>query len=253
MFESTLEPEQSNMLEPEFGSIYSSWKQTPSPQTTGAMLRALQPVLDKGITAYAGRDRSALTQGYARRIALQALQTYDPSRATLKTHVMNHLQGLRRATGKFQNIVKFPERAALDQNFVVHARRTLADELGREPSIEELADHTGLSPRRLQRLQKFRGAMATGMLDRFSNGEGGGFNPAVVTDNSRNILDVVYGDLNPVNQKILEWSLGLHGEPVLPNHDIARRLGLSPGAISQRRAQIQTQIDNAHDLRLFGP
>jgi DNA-directed RNA polymerase specialized sigma subunit len=245
------EPE-SNLLEKDLTAPYQAWKTTPSPQSSGALLRALQPQIDKGIAAYAGRDRSALTRGYARRMTLQALQTYDPTRANLRTHVMNHLQGLRRKTGQFGNIVKMPERAALDQNVVLHARKKLTDDLGREPTIEELADHVGMSPRRLAHLQKFKGVMSTGMLDRFGGAEGSGFNPAVANDTTPYAIEAVYGDLNPMNQKILEWTLGLHGEPVLPNQDIAARLGLSPGAISQRRAQIQAQLDAAHDLRLFG-
>jgi len=49
----------------------------------------------------------------------------------------------------------------------------------------------------------------------------------------------------------MEHTLGMHGKRVLSNQDVARKLKLSPGAISQRKARIQSKMDLAEDLKVF--
>jgi hypothetical protein len=63
--------------------------------------------------------------------------------------------------------------------------------------------------------------------------------------------EFVYHDLDPIDQVILEHSLGLHGKQVLPNQDIARKLKLSPGAISQRKVRIQDQLNALPQTGMF--
>jgi hypothetical protein len=74
--------------------------------------------------------------------------------------------------------------------------------------------------------------------------------PAVRQSTTNAWLDYVYTDQDGMNQKIMEWTLGMHGQPILPNHEIARRRGVSQGAISQRKARIQ-QIINQTELNPF--
>jgi DNA-binding NarL/FixJ family response regulator len=50
---------------------------------------------------------------------------------------------------------------------------------------------------------------------------------------------------------ILEHALGLHGKPVLQNQQIAKKLRLSPGAVSQRKAKIQAKLNLQDDLHVF--
>ena len=90
--------QQRNMLEPEFAEPYMKWRTEQTPENNSAMLNAVQPILNKGVAAYAGPNPSPITQSRARLIALKALQTYDPGQARLSTHITNHLQGLRRIT-----------------------------------------------------------------------------------------------------------------------------------------------------------
>jgi len=57
--------------------------------------------------------------------------------------------------------------------------------------------------------------------------------------------------MDATNQKIMEWTFGLYGSPQLSNQAIAQRLKLSPGAISQRKANIQRILDQEQDLSVF--
>ena len=240
-------------LESNFQTEFSDWQKQPNKQTTGQLLRKLQPVIDRGIRAHVGPQTSPVLRSRARKIALDALGTYDQERSQLGTHVTNHLKGLRRASRQQQQVLRVPERVSLNQHLLAESEAELHDQLGREPSLPELADHTGLSRDRIRYIRNFRPPVAEGSL--LSSMEGGGeeasFMPSVEQDSTPMVLEAVYGDLEATNQKILDWTLGLHGMKQLSNQDIARRLRLTPGAISQRKAQIQQRINDMERYDLF--
>ena len=51
-----------------------------------------------------------------------------------------------------------------------------------------------------------------------------------------------------IEQKIIEWSSGLHGKQRLSNNEIARRLGISPAAVSQRRNKIDRLMSEVREV-----
>ena len=192
-----------------------------------------------------------ISTSQARKLTLQAVKTYDPMKAKLSTHVHNHLQGLRRMTRNQTAGVRVPERIALDHGFMMRSIAEMEDELGREPTTDELADYTRLSRKRIAHLRKFQPGVAQGTLT--ASGEAGqaGWNPAVQQPQSDAWLRLVHSDLDSTNQKILEWTFGLYNSPQLSNQEIARRLKLTPGAVSQRKAKIQQILDQEQDLSVF--
>lgn len=230
---------------------YSAWKKKPDKSSRGALLRKLQPSIDRGISAHVGKSTSPVLRSSARRLALGALDTYDPQRARLSTHVINHMKGLRRIARQQQQVLKMPERVALDRNFLFKAETELTDTLGREPTITELADHTRLSERRIRKVQSFANPVYEGSLLAMTNGEGGGgFEPQVEQESMDTISRAVYEDLDPTNQNIMAWTLGLNGRQY-SNQQIASKLGLTPGAVSQRKQVIQSRLDEVQELGLF--
>ena len=247
--------QQRNMLEPEFAEPYMKWRTEQTPENNSAMLNAVQPILNKGVAAYAGPNPSPITQSRARLIALKALQTYDPGQARLSTHITNHLQGLRRITRQEQQILSVPERMSMDAGHITQASAELEDRLGREPTMHELADHTKLSTGRIQKIQGMQSPMAEGTMEAATmDPESGPMSPATRSPRQGGThpsVEMVYHDLDPTSQKILEYSLGLYNRPILQNKEIAARLRLSPGAISQRKAILQRKLDEAQDYNLF--
>lgn len=240
-------------LEPEYAPAYDAWRAQRTPEAASHLLGALRPAIDRGLRAHVGPQAGPNLRVHARRLALQALETYDPSRARLGTHLVNHLRGLKRLSRRSQQILAVPERLVLDRNYVQECRRQLSDELGRDPSTQELADRTGLSLRRIARVERLQQPMAEGTALRTSamSEDGHGFQPTVMRDISDVWLEAVYGDLDGTNQRIMEWTLGLHGQPQLSNQQIAAKLRMTPGAISQRKAQIQAKLDQMEKLDLF--
>lgn len=247
-----------SMLEPEYEPLFNGWKQKPSPESAGALLRALRPTIDTGLAIHAGGDRSSTAVGHARRIALNALGSYDPSRAKLSTHVISNMQSMRRYERQRQQVLRVPEQVSLARHQLLRASADLEDIYGREPTDEELSDHTGVSSRRLQKIRAAVLPASEGMFaDNSGSDEESAYDPATYQPGGgtkqlqRAMHQTVYADLNPVNQKIFEWTLGWNGHPKLENREIAKRLNLSPGAISQRKSTIQQLLTEAAQLRTF--
>ncbi len=230
---------------------FANWQQRPTPQNASKLLAFLQPTIDKGISAHVGLSTSNL-RSRGRQLALQAARSYDPSKgAKLETHVMNQLQGLKRIARQQEQIAHVPERVSLENHQLHRSSLELEEQLGREPSTAELAEHTGLSPRRIAHVRSLQLPVAEGSLVTENDGEQSSFQPAVTQDTNPAWQELVYGELSPVHQKVMEYGLGLYGHRKLSNQQIASRLQLSPGRISQIKAEIQQQLDLQHTLSPF--
>jgi DNA-directed RNA polymerase specialized sigma subunit len=185
-------------------------------------------------------------------MALDALQRYEPSKAKMKTYLMSQLQGLRRVSAQEQEIISIPEQIKLDQQHVHRVGSEMRDWLGRDPSDLELADKTGLSMKRLGHIRKATTARTEGSF--MSTGEEGteeAYAPAVRSlqqPASDPWHEFVYYGLDPTDQLIMEHTLGLRHKPILSNQDLARKLGVTPGAVSQRKARIQKQLNQRESL-----
>lgn len=230
--------------------LWKTWKASSGPAANAQVLQQLDPVIHKAASAQVG-DVNPLIKGHARRLALTALQSYDPSRGRLISHLYNHMQGLKRYAAQTSAGISVPERLLLDRRAMEQHSRELTNELGREPTDDELADATGLNRRRIQRIRAYHPAMSQGYFDAMgeqSDSEGG-FTPAVRSDAKDTSAweQIVYGDLSATDKKIFEWAkAGVSGL------EMARRLRITPGAISQRAAKIQRLLDQQDELSPFG-
>jgi hypothetical protein len=234
-----------DLLEPELADVYKAWKTTPSPDSNAAMLTALTPHIDRAVRMHLGQAASGpLILSRARQMALKALPRYDSSKAKLGTFLVNDLKGLKRVQRQQNQLVRAPERLLLDRAALQRHEQELHDELGRDPSDAELADWSGFSVKRISQVRAFRPAIASGTL------ESAGVMPGVerTTPLSDTWTQIVYNDLGSTDQRILEHTLGLHGRSKLSNQEIAAKLGLSPGAISQRKAKIQKLLDEEQGI-----
>lgn len=238
-------------LEPDLHEPYKAWQTTPTPQTTGALLRAVSPHMDKAIQANVG-ENNPLLRSRAKKMVLGALNRYDPKQASMGTFLRSQLQGMRRVQRDQLNPIHVPERMALEQGQMVNAESELEANFGRAPSTAELADHMGISPKKLAKLRQLSGGVPEGYFQSHTESENnpGGYLPPVMQQRRNMVADLVYGDLTSRDQVIMEHSLGMNGNPVLQNQQIASKLGVSPGFVSQRKAYIQSLLDHAEDLPL---
>lgn len=228
---------------------FQAWKTKPNPQNTSMLLNAAEPVISSAIKSYAGGDRAL--SGRAKSLALNAFNTYDPKKGNkLNTHLMSQLQPLRRDYHNRMNPLKVPERAALEWRALAESEEGLASELGRPPSDIELADRSNLSQKKIRRLRQFKSVgIPASYFDEEADDDTADRSPMVSRPDPQKMwMEFVHHDLPPVDQKILEWKTGAFGHPMLSNNDIARKLRLSPGAVSQRSARIANRLAEVQDV-----
>lgn len=239
--------ERENRLEPEYAPAFKAWQQSPSPQTSSVFLRTVAPVLNMAVQPL---GNSPTLRGQAKRLALQAAGSYDPSRGSLKTHLMSHLRGLNRIAIDQASPIQVPERRRLQQQSLTVAEADLRDSLGRDPADVELADHTGVPVQRIRQLRMAARPVSEGA---FSDADSNATAPAVSHPVPLTIWhDYIRDDLSPRDQLLLDYATGENGREQLPSREIARRLGITPGAVSQRLAVIQGKLNQLDDLLLLG-
>lgn len=235
----------------DFDDLYTTWKTTRTPDTNTKILAAVQPVIDSAVASYGGASASPTLKSKARLMALKALDSYDPGRGNVRTHLLSQLQSLRRAAAKEQNIISIPEQVGLDFQYITTAENDLRDQYGRDPTDEELSDYTNLSQRRIQKIRKFNQPIAEGTVSRIVDEDSSGGDVASTVPGRTNAADAwanfVYEDLGPTDKLIMDMTLGRNGKRRASNQDIAKRLRLSPGAVSQRAAKIQAMLDKRFD------
>jgi RNA polymerase primary sigma factor len=234
-----------------FDTAYQTWQTTKTPETNTALLGTLQPVIDTAVMSYAGQNASPTIRSRAKMMALKALDTYDPKRGNVRTHLLSQLQSLRRLSAQAQNIITIPEQVGLDYSRLNESEGELRDQLGRDPTDDELADQTGLSKKRIQKIRAFNQPVSEGMTTReVGDDEAYGGDVASNIPNSTRSADAwfnfVYDDLGPVDKLIADMTLGRNGRRKASTQDIARRLNITPGAVSQRAAKIQSLLDKQY-------
>lgn len=239
-----------DLLEDDFREPYTAFKKTPTPDTRANLLTALHPVIEGAIRTHVGPPNPLLISR-ARMMTLDGLGNYDPSRGKLKTHLYNHLLGLRRVNRQQTQILKVPERIAMQRQRLDRAEQELTHTLGREPTDQEIADHTGIAVPRMSRVRSYKPGVAEGSLEAASGGIYGGV-VSPVNKHTQSWMAIIYDDLDPYHRRVMELSLGMNGRKPMANQDIARRLNRSPGAISQAKARIQALLNEEDELSPFG-
>ena len=137
--------------------LWQTWKQE------GQKPAHLEPLLKayQGVFAQHMKKRPPTVPESAYKAELQshfirALDTYDPSKAALNTHVENRLRKALRYGNRHANIAYVPEGKASDFGKIDKAKEELYQEFGRDPTHVEIANHLGLTPKRIEMLQKAR-------------------------------------------------------------------------------------------------
>lgn len=241
-------------LEDRFKEPFQTWKLQPTPENMDKLLVAVRPVMDQALRKFVRGEASPTIRSRAKLITIKALESYDPGRAQLNTHLFTNLQGLQRAAASEEQIISVPEQVSLDWRHLKSTEQDFKNEAGRDPSDAELADMTGLSLKRIQYVRQLPAVVAEGVYLK-PGGEDETLYPPAVQGNPRPRdqawLEFVYQDLGAIDQLILEHSLGMHNKPVLSNQRLAAKLRISPAAVSQRRVRIQSLLDKQNELQVF--
>jgi DNA-directed RNA polymerase specialized sigma subunit len=234
-------------VENDFEATHKLWKNNQTPAMNTQLLTKIQPTIDTAISSYVGTNPTSAMKTRAKLMALKALQNFDPARGNVRTHLLSQMQSLRRLAAQEQNIISIPEQVGLDYQRLGEAERALSDKLSRDPSDDEVADSTGLSVRRINKIRAFHQPLAEGTTiienaDDAADGNVASTIPGHTTAQDA-WAEFVYGDLTAPNKLIMDLALGRHGRKKTSVQEIARRLNITPGAVSQRAAKIQDMLN----------
>lgn len=215
---------------------FARWQAEKTPETEAALHASLEPVISTAVHSFGGGDPALKIR--AKILAGNAINTYDPKAgASLSTHVYNNLQRLNRYRAARSRVLHIPENVRMDSAAIHRFVTDYTDKHGVEPSDSAISDGTGLSLKRIARTRT--GNEMSGSQAETDKGDVSMFSQR----NAEQIwADYVYHDSDERSRKILEWSTGYNGQPILPKHEIAKRLRITPAAVSLRISKMMSKM-----------
>lgn len=224
--------------------VYHKWKDDPTAGNLYNVVSSLKPTIQSVIASLGGNSPNIASK--ARVLAAKAIQTYDESvGVSLPTWVSQNLRQLSRDIRKSNSDIQIPEGVQLDAYSIFKAEQELADELGREPTVGEIANRAHLSIKRIQDVRRKNKKQGT---ESGSVGEDGQSTVVQnVTDYTDEALRYVYEDSDMKDQKIIEYTTGFGGGQVLGSNDIMRKLKLTPVQLTRRKMRLSKRIMEIKD------
>ena len=215
---------------------FTTWQQDPSEDNLTALFKDTDPVITAALRSFGGSNEGLKTR--AKILAVDAFKTYDPSKgAALNTHVYNHLKGLNRFRAERDVAIHIPENVRLNAEAVRKFQAEYKEDHDTEPDDIEIGDALGLSVKAVAKTRE------SGESPASTKETEKGDLPGQPQDPQKVWMDYVHHDLDAKNRKIFQWTTGYGNTQLLAKKEIARRLGISPAAISLRINKIMGMLN----------
>jgi len=221
--------------------LWKEWKRNPSDANTSALLKQVNPLIQREANKWSGTLARPLLETEGKRLAVQAFKNYDPNRGTaLSTHLVNQLQKMSRLSYANQNVARLPENKMLQFHTFHVGHSQLQDNFGRPPTTTEMADHLGWT---LPQVHKFNQQTSHQELIE-SVGVDNVHNDLAQGEASDHLVDFIHHDLPPVQQSMFEHLTGYQGAEQLNNKQIQKKLGLTQGQYSYQKRKLIDTVGN---------
>ncbi len=211
-------------------NLYHAWKKDGDKKALGALIKSLHPIIYSEVRRVSGTLPEAALMAEAKKWAINAIQTYDPSKGVaVSTHVMNYLPKVRRLNYKYQNSARLPENLHLQftefQNAVSHLENTL----NREPTDEEIAEELGWSK---PLVIKFKGSLYEDLVESATQ------RPLETThfDSNKFLFDHLMSKLDD-QEKFLLMNKG-----EIPASELASKMGINISRLNYLISKLTTKI-----------
>lgn len=172
---------------------------------------------------------------------IDAAHTFDPQRgAAFNTHLQTRLQKAQRYNTRYQNVGYIPEGRARLIGPMDRAENQLVDELGRTPTLGEIAGKMGVPEGQVASLRKARKKdVPASQFETDPSAFGNTRENEVVRLMQHSPADY----LNPQEAQVFEHIYGVNGKKkITDTTTLASQLGLSQPKISRLKTQIATKI-----------
>lgn len=214
--------------------LWRKWDQSGrKPQYLKPLLKRFEPMIMDRARVYTGKDLSippAAIEAEHKKQFLRAVETYDPSKGSLGTHVYGSLRAASRFVTTHQNFARIPETRIFNIGELQRAKAYLDAKHDRPPTSDELAGFLKWKVSDVVRLQK---EMRKDLrASKFST-------DLHVTQPSKvpAALQFVQKDLEPRDRKVLTGIM--NGEKI---REISSRLHMSPSAVSRSKVRIAKKL-----------
>lgn len=216
---------------------WKRWKSSGSPEDLAPLIKAYAPLLNQKTQLWKPPAvEPAAFKAELQQHLIRAFEKYDPSKgAALNTHVEIHLQKAKRYGNRYANLAYIPEGQSGQIGKIDKAHQELREELGRDPTHTEIADHLGMSPSMVARIQKARVKdVPASMFENDPTERGNSFEEQQLAV-AQHILPQLFPN-RPDMHELFHYTFGTNGYPqVLSTGELAKRMGRSASQISRMK------------------
>jgi len=199
------------------------------------LIKENKKLIDLEASRYSTNLPLITVQLEAYKLAREAARTYNPASGfKFSTHLVNSLKKLSRMSTKYGDVLRVPENTQFGLNKLQHLEKDLEHTLGRPGTIEELAYHSGFTPKAVTHILKSK-KISTGISSLFES-------PALFDSANDEWVQFVYHDLPDTDKLIFEYKTGFGGKKILSNAEIVNKLNLSTSTLSNRLKLINTTL-----------
>jgi DNA-directed RNA polymerase specialized sigma subunit len=214
--------------------LWEQWKRTKNTRTLGQLMTRLNPLIHREVNKWQYTVPPAALMSKGRLLTVDALKTYNPNKgAAIGTHVTSRLRKLSRFAYPMQNVARMPENKQLLFNTFEGAKGRLYDELGREPTVEEMSDELAWSRKKVQDFQRSFGRRELVESE-------GAFQDERAEEAP--LVDFYYHGLPPDDKLLFEDITGYGGNAPMKNAALGRKYKLTQGQLSYKKRKFTEQI-----------
>lgn len=207
------------------------FQKNPTKEIEQKLFEVHGPYIQANINKWQGIIPDSVLNAYGRKYALDAFKTFNPEKANINTHLYNNISQLSRKIYENQNAVRIPEHQIQMIGKVNQAKDLLSDQLGRDPTTDEIADHLSLPKQHIAKVIKNQRADFLNDSDtemQHAYGE---------HDNNLGSRIFSYREsLKPLQKKQFDYLTGFGGTDPLSAKEFGKKFSLKPYEVSRLKA-----------------
>lgn len=216
------------------------WQKNKDPRLFTDLVIQFQPIVNSVVNKYRSVGVSPATlRTQATTQLIKAFKTYNPDMGTQpSTHVWNQMQKVQRLATESLTSGHMPEYRNVKRSTFVTVRDNLTDQLGREPSADDMADELGWDKNEVSRMNAELGGEVTASkadFDFFGNS-------LQMEGNDKRLAGYLYHELGGKDKVIFEHTFGFGGKPILNNKEIAKKLGTNEMAVHRAKKAMSEKL-----------